>query len=124
MVNLLLDNKLSLTIDIADTSEVDGSVELSINANFLYNTCNCNYNDRLWFDEDTIKKFIKDLSIEKDCSLTDIDSDFAFEIISDKLKIEIHKKDFYAKDNLNICFEMPFNRDFTRVKNAFEELYL
>jgi len=120
----MLNNKLSLKIDITDISEIDGSIELTINIKFLYKSCDCIYNDKLWFDEDKIKKFLKNLSIDKDCSLTDIDSDFVFKITKNKLNINIHKKDFYTKDNLDLAFEMSLDENLSIIKNAFEELGL
>ena len=124
MANISLNNKLYFTVDIADISKIDGSVELSINIKILYNSCDCTYRDKLWFNEDDIKDFIKALSIGKDSMLADIDSNFLFKISTNNLNIEIHKKDFYAKDTLNLFFEMPLHEDLFKIKNAFEELYL
>ncbi len=124
MANILFNNKLSFKVDITDVSEIDGSVELSININILYNSCDCSYNDRLWFNEDDVKNFTKDLSVGKDSTLADIDSNFIFKITTNKLNIEIHKKDFYIKDTLNMAFEMPIHEHLPKIKNAFDELYL
>lgn len=117
-------NKLSFKVDISDISKVDGSIELSMGIKFLYNSYDCSYNDKLWFDEDNIKNFIKNLSLGQDCSLTDIDSDFSFIISANKIKITVHKKDFYTKDNLDLIFEMSLDDDLTVIKNEFEKLYL
>ncbi len=124
MANILFNNKLSFKVDITDVSEIDGSVELSINIKILYNSCDCIYSDKLWFNEDDVKDFIKTLSIRKDSVLADIDSNFLFKISTNNLNIEIHKKDLYAKDTLNLFFEMPLHEDLFKIKNAFEELYL
>lgn len=117
-------NKLSFKVDISDISKVDGSIELSIRIKFLYSSYDCSYNDKLWFDEDNIKNFIQNLSLGQDCSLTDIDSDFILTISANKIKITVHKKDSYTKDNLGIIFEMSLDDNLTVIKNEFEKLCL
>ena len=95
MLEFTLIDKVDFKFDVLDISEIDQSVELSLDITFLYGSSQINYKDRLWFDTQSIKLFISNLTMEKNCVFTNIDEDFLMTIKNNKLNIEIDKKGYF-----------------------------
>ncbi len=123
MLEFTLIDKINFKFDVSDISEIDQSVELSLDITFLYGSSQINYKDKLWFDTQSIKLFISNLTMEKNCVFTNIDENFLMTIKNNKLNIEIDKKGYFLSP-LKISFNTNIDDEIYKIKQSFDSLYI
>lgn len=121
MLEFTLIDKINFKFDVSDISEIDQSVELSLDITFLYGSSQINYKDKLWFDTQSIKLFISNLTMEKNCVFTNIDEDFFMKIKNNKLNIEINKKGYFLSP-LRISFDTNIDDEIYKIRQSFDSL--
>ena len=121
MLEFTLIDKVDFKFDVLDISEIDQSVELSLDITFLYVSSQINYKDRLWFETQSIKLFISNLTMEKNCVFTNIDEDFLMTIKNNKLNIEIDKKGYFLSP-LKIRFNTNIDDEIYKIRQSFDSL--
>lgn len=123
MLEFTLIDKINFKLDVSDISEIDQSVELSLDITFLYGSSQINYKDRLWFDTQNLKLFISNLNMGKNCIFINIDEDFLMNIKNNKLNIEINKKGYFLSP-LKISFDTNIDDEIYKIKQSFNSLYI
>lgn len=123
MLEFTLIDKINFKFDVSDISEIDQSVELSLDITFLYGSSQINYKDRLWFDTQNLKLFISNLNMGKNCIFINIDEDFLMNIKNNKLNIEINKKGYFLSP-LKISFDTNIDDEIYKIKQSFNSLYI
>lgn len=121
MLEFTLIDKINFKFDVSDISEIDQSVELSLDITFLYGSSQINYKDRLWFDTQNLKLFISNLNMGKNCIFINIDEDFLMNIKNNKLNIEINKKGYFLSP-LKISFDTNIDDEIYKIKQSFDSL--
>lgn len=121
MLEFTLIDKIDFKFDVLDISEIDQSVELSLDITFLYGSSQINYKDRLWFDTQNLKLFISNLNMGKNCIFINIDEDFLMTIKNNKLNIEIDKKGYFLSP-LKISFDTNIDDEIYKIKQSFDSL--
>lgn len=123
MLEFTLIDKIDFKFDVLDISEIDQSVELSLDITFLYGSSQINYKDRLWFDTQNLKLFISNLNMGKNCIFINIDEDFLMKIKNNKLNIEINKKGYFLSP-LKISFDTNIDDEIYKIRQSFNSLYI
>jgi hypothetical protein len=119
LVDFLSEDNFYIKIDII---EIDRLIKLSVDIKKIFYGSDIIYNDALWFEEDVINQFIKNINIDKKANLFDADNDFSLLLDNNYLIISINKSTVYDKSKFVAHFEVCVKDNLYLLKEEFNKL--